>query len=121
MIATFLSLKSTECQTFFIDLNEIHLALKTKLVKSTGAATADETVGVVKNFLHPMIKNIEVEVGSTNVFNSNQLNPYIAFIHKLLTTKKEVFDNRGGAFGWVEDTVEKVSETKCAGLFAGDN
>ena len=104
----------------YVDLNNTKLEAQIKLTRSNGTnLQAADHVGVVNLMVHSLFRNVEMELDSKRLTDSNNLYPYRAILETILNYPKEVLDTRMLCEGWVKDTAEQMDVTNPAGANSG--
>ncbi|ESO95577.1 hypothetical protein LOTGIDRAFT_175134 [Lottia gigantea] len=111
--------------TDFIDLANISLYLKLKVVKEDGTNVgANKKVGPVNNFFHSLFKDVKMRLGKdsdTLVTASLPNYPYRAYLENLLSFGRGAKNNQlNQQVMWEKDTAGQLDSTQAVQTGAGD-
>ncbi|ESO90465.1 hypothetical protein LOTGIDRAFT_164044 [Lottia gigantea] len=111
--------------TDFIDLANISLYLKLKVVKEDGTNVgANKKVGPVNNFFHSLFKDVKMRLGKDSdmlVTASLPNYPYRAYLENLLSFGRGAKNNQlNQQVMWEKDTAGQLDSTQAVQTGAGD-
>ena len=105
----------------YLDLNNSRMHVLAKITKADGANIDANTASPINLPLHPMFKEIAVELNCRDVGDTSQLYAFRAYIETALNFSKETQETRLQCEGSTKDTTGHMGVTSVGGNNAGLN
>ena len=96
--------------TSFIDLSKTQLFITLQITKDTGEAIDVETVGLINNPLHSIIKQFSIRLNGTLITEQSDTYAYRAYIETLLNYDKSAKDTFLTSALYYKDTAGNMDE-----------
>ena len=104
--------------TSFIDLSKTQLLVELQILKDTGEDIDVETVGLINNPLHSMIKQLSIRLNGTLITEQSDTYAYRAYIESLLNytkSEKETFLTSSLFYKDTAGNMDEPDPTKAGG------
>ena len=95
----------------YIDLNDIYLHLKVKIVKASGAAidAADKT-GLINLPISSLFQDVSLTVGETQIEGGQQNYPYVGYLNSITQFHPAAQQSHMSLLGWKKDEAGKLDD-----------
>ena len=95
----------------YIDVNDLYLHIKFKVIKRDGTDIADaDKVGLNNLAIATLFQDVVLTIGETQVEGGQQCYPYIAYLNTVMQFQPQAQKSHMRALGWCKDEAGKFDD-----------